>query len=48
MKTKLIVMSGKYMYQIASIIEVLQKIQPDFNRISSLTNEHHYTFLYNI
>lgn len=48
MKTRLIFMASKYMHQIASTIKALQKIQSDFNRVSSLTNEHHYTFLYNI
>lgn len=48
MKTRPIFMASKYMHQIASTIKALQKIQSDFNSISSLTDEHHYTFLYSI
>lgn len=48
MKTRLVFMANKNMHEIANTVKALQKIQPDFNRISSLPNQHHYTFPDNI
>lgn len=37
-----------YGKQIASAMKALKKIQSYFNKISSLTSGHHYSFQYNI
>lgn len=42
MKTRLVSVANKSMHEIANTVKVLLKIQPDFNRISSLPNQHHY------